>query len=428
MLKQAEMNNNSLELRDTINDSGMNRGLNYFYFFLLVLFFVSLTGVQKFPIFILLNKLSGFLLVLTSILTVSRFYVSDVLKVFGIFFIVSLLTSLMVSVDLDKSMDVSKKTFQLLILVIAISQFYIFKGDVKFLVLAIVVNAVVLCFSGNIIAPDQAFSGKIERYSSLTKNSNDFAFQLLLGLVTSLYFWRNNTKFWRIVIIALALMFGYYIAQSGSRKSMAAFFLIIGAWMFFSFRFKVMLRYAVVIFLAILAAGSYLYSFIADSAVMVRFSMLTDDTGGADIRSTLYREAFLLFQGSPFIGVGLDNFREYSVSGLWTHSTYMELLADTGIIGFALFYSTYIMVFKYSNRIKNYFNDDDSLFVSGFMKTILILFLMIGTGSVLFFNIPHWITMAIPIVLYERVMYAVREQDFSEAVVENAEEPGLATE
>ena len=208
MLKPVEMNNRNLELKDVINDSGTNRGLNYFYFFLLVLFFVSLTGVQKFPIFILVNKLSGFLLVLTSILTVSRFYVSDVLKVFGIFFVVSLLTSLMVAVDLDKSMDVSKKTFQLIILVIAISQFYIFKGDLKFLVLAIVINAVVLCFSGNIIAPDQAFSGKIERYSSLTKNSNDFAFQLLVGLVATLYFWRNNSKLWRVVIILLALMFG----------------------------------------------------------------------------------------------------------------------------------------------------------------------------------------------------------------------------
>lgn len=377
--------------------------LNLVYCVLIALFLISLNGLQKFPPLFFVNKAAGGLLVILGFITTGKFYVSNLLKIFGIFIAFAFFSGFFVAINQTLLWDTTMKLIQLLLLLIAISQFYIFKGEVKWLMIALLINGLVLAFAGRFLSADLMFSGKIERYSSITNNANGLAFQLLLAVIATLFFYQKEKFVYKLLVGVGVGVLMYYIAISGSRKSFAAFLLIIAAWVFLSFKAKKMLQLAVVMFLLLLAGGSYLFALLEDTAVIQRLSYLEDDTGAADIRKILYREAFGLFQSYPFFGVGLANFQEYSVSGLYAHSNYMELLADTGLIGFLLFYSIYYLVWRNSDKMVKLFNGDEKvLFLSGLNKIILILFLVIGAGAVQYDNIAHWVLLLFPIILYEK--------------------------
>ena len=384
--------------------------LNAVFCILIALFLISLNGLQKFPPLFFVNKVSAGLIVILGILYSGRLYIPKLLKLFGVFIVVSFFSGFFTAIDQELLFDNAMKLLQLLLLLTAISQFYIFRGNLDGLMIALIINALVLAFAGKFLSPDLVFSGKIERYSSITNNSNGFAFQLLLGVIGTLFFYRKNSIIVKLLVAAGVGMLMYYIAISGSRKSLAGFAIVVTAWVYFSFNLKKSLQIATVLFLMALAAGSYVFALLEDTAVVQRLYQLESDSGAADIRAILYREAFEVFQEHPFFGVGLDNFRRYSVSGLYAHSNYMELLADTGIIGFALFFAVYLLVWRNSDRLVRLFErDETAIFLSGINKCIIILFLVIGAGAVQYDNIAHWTLLLFPIILQEKAALMVSE-------------------
>lgn len=403
------------------------RGLNILYLLLFVGFFLSLYGLQKFPMLFFVNKACAGLLIVVSFLSTQKFYTSTVLKWYGIFMVVVFLAGSLVATNPESHADTFFKMVQLLLILVAISQFYIFAGDVRFFAAGIVIVGIMMCFVGRFLDPDIAFSGKIERYSSITKNSNGFAFQLLFSSVAALYFWDRGKLMTKVIILGLLAFFLYYISISGSRKSLVSFAVVIMSWIFFSFKLKKQISYFFAIFLIGAIAGSYLYTLLEDTAVFVRFSQLEDNTGGTDIRKSLYAEAFEVFKSSPVVGVGLNNFREYSYSGLYAHSNYMELLADTGIIGFVLFFTLYLRIWLNSNKLnKLHDNKESVLAYTGLFKTSLILLGTISLGAVMYDSIPHWVLLLLPIVVFEKermTVASISEEEFTpeEEALLNAE-------
>lgn len=405
MITDETITGDTMSASMLLENEKKNVALNLVYCILLALFLISLNGLQKFPALFFINKAAGGLLVILGFVSTGKFYVAKLLKIFGVFIAFAFFSGFFVAINQTLLWDTTMKLVQLLLLLIAVSQFYIFKGEVRWLMIALLLNALVLAFAGKFLSADLVFSGKIERYSSITNNANGLAFQLLLGVIATLFFYHKEKFIYKILVAIGVGVLMYYIAISGSRKSSAAFLLVIAAWVFFSFRTKKMLQLAVTLFLLLLAGGSYLYAILEDTAVFQRVSYLEDDTSATDIRKILYREAFGLFQSYPFFGVGLANFQEYSVSGLYAHSNYMELLADTGLIGFLLFYSIYFLVWRNSDKMVKLFDGDEKvLFLSGLNKIILILFLVIGAGAVQYDNIAHWILLLFPIILHEKAI------------------------
>jgi putative inorganic carbon (HCO3(-)) transporter len=74
-----------------------------------------------------------------------------------------------------------------------------------------------------------------------------------------------------------------------------------------------------------------------------RIGVLDDDT--IQGRLTLYEAALLLFSQHPVIGVGLTNFGQllprvivWNYENLAAHNTYLQVLAENGVIGFLLFF------------------------------------------------------------------------------------------
>jgi O-antigen ligase len=208
-------------------------------------------------------------------------------------------------------------------------------------------------------------------YSAVYPHYGDYAWT---DRARAFFFTENNFGSYcatiLVMVLALALRgkskvvsFFYYImagfglvgvASSGSR----------GAWLgaiggllvlFFLDRKRLNIRFGLAAALVALAA-------IAVASTLMQYESLQRstslDTFTVDTRSSLYLGAFLLFLQHPFIGIGLTNFSYLTSSVVdWdytpaaAHNTYLQVLAENGIIGFVLFFAPIVYLF-YKNLKK----------------------------------------------------------------------------
>jgi O-antigen ligase len=70
------------------------------------------------------------------------------------------------------------------------------------------------------------------------------------------------------------------------------------------------------------------------------------DTTG---RKELWEKAKYYFKEHPFIGIGFDTFRH--VEGMITHSQYMKILAEQGLVGMAIFISAMLVLLRQAYRL-----------------------------------------------------------------------------
>lgn len=63
-----------------------------------------------------------------------------------------------------------------------------------------------------------------------------------------------------------------------------------------------------------------------------------------DTRSHLIERGLELWWDRPLVGYGIDQFRQVSEYNYYSHNNYTEILANFGVLGFALFYSLYAII------------------------------------------------------------------------------------
>ena len=95
-------------------------------------------------------------------------------------------------------------------------------------------------------------------------------------------------------------------------------------------------------------------------------------------RTVLYNLAWDMYKEHPIFGIGYNCFASMSGYGYFTHSTYMELLACTGSIGFILFMSP---VLSGTVRGLRSFKKDE-----GRSTTILLMMLVSGLFGIVYYN------------------------------------------
>lgn len=145
---------------------------------------------------------------------------------------------------------------------------------------------------------------------------------------------------------AAALM-GASIFLSGSRGGMAAFSLQVAIFFWFVFRERAHGRMASIMAIFLIASLA-LVGWIGGSEVTKRIATLSPHEYselGSDLRSTINRDALHMFAKKPTLGFGAGTFREVypQFRSLYTnflidhaHNDYLELLVETGIVGFGI--------------------------------------------------------------------------------------------
>jgi O-antigen ligase len=241
----------------------------------------------------------------------------------------------------------------------------------------------------------------------MTSNPNSLGFCMLWTAISALFFWNSLPRFRiaiRGAILALMVPIGYVIAVSGSRKSLLVFGFILTAWTTFasSARHNIVGIVTRLLALAILLATAYLVVpyVMNDTIVGQRLDKLiasgedsVQDAAEGNIRYWMYVEGVGLFLDHPIFGVGLNNFGYYFSTGQYSHSDIIEPLATTGLIGFILYQSIYLLLLARAFRLALSTRDE---LVSFRLKIIIIgvfAIMLIGLGS------PHYTSQRVFLLL-----------------------------
>ena len=221
---------------------------------------------------------------------------------------------------------------------------------------------------------------------SQNDNPNGLSFMMTLALYFLLVKKRDNRH--KLACMVLALLFCYVILNTGSRSGLlncclVLFFYVISEYMKkSSSRRRQLTRkisLTICILISIILIAKYLSDNIQSNVALLRISeQLNFESKSIDGRGNLYSAAWKLFCDNPIFGIGYDCFAVAGGFGYYSHSTYMELLACTGIVGFILFIAPYIksLILSVKQIRKEY-----KLFI------LLLLFALSGLFSIWFYNL-----------------------------------------
>ena len=109
-------------------------------------------------------------------------------------------------------------------------------------------------------------------------------------------------------------------------------------------------------------------------------------------RTNLYVEAWEFFKQKPVFGIGYRSFEHLSKFDYFTHSTYMELLSCTGVVGFVLFLYPFVRALAEAWRYRK--------IDMGRSFTILMIFIAKGFFGIVYYNLVFMV------VLYVEIMRA----------------------
>lgn len=259
-----------------------------------------------------------------------------------------------------------------------------------------------MVYTGYILITGGALVGKMGRLSATESlNSNTLGVMLLFGIFCAFFLVSDYARYGSgygiifrmlIMIISVAMMF-YIILGTASRKSTVLAIFIIVTWFLFCFK-SVIKKCPPAGTLAILTATFiliaiilYFYGdrFIAISDTLQRrMEASEDDSLTNNIRVKLIIDALKVFGKNFFFGVGWNNYRFVSAFRLYSHCTYVEVLACTGLVG-----ATFMIIFV-SKLIKSFiaFLRLDS--VEREIKTLMVIFaIMFGILNfvqIMFYN------------------------------------------
>lgn len=276
------------------------------------------------------------------------------LKLLNIWLVWSLVTGLLVSTSIE-SFFVHFNTSALLIL--ALNVVYLIMvydpSIIKSLAVALVITGIIQYLAINFGWQNAEHIGK-EREYGLEGNPNSLGLKMVYATFGLFFLFGHKVKkiIPLIFITALSVIFFQIILLSGSRKSVISFGVLVVTLVTLTIansQKKISLGKLLGYLIPVAIAGVLVVPvFLEGTIAAERFNAL-EKSGGVqgDIRFTMYQFGLELFYDNPIVGVGLNNYKEYFYTGQYSHSDYVESLASTGLVGFVIYQSAFlILIFK----------------------------------------------------------------------------------
>lgn len=184
------------------------------------------------------------------------------------------------------------------------------------------------------------------RYSLSTKlNVNTLGTYFSLGCWCMLFLWTFHKKL-RFIGIAYLVVMLFAINLTGSRKNFIAMFLIVFAWLFlvkFRENKKNIAKWLLIVIAVAVALYFIITRVLAGSTMALRMQELIQNlTSNSQEykRIVMYRRGWELFKKNPLFGVGFYGYACYF--GGYSHTTIMEVLSCTGLVGAVLYFGMYV--------------------------------------------------------------------------------------
>lgn len=279
-----------------------------------------------------------------------KLYIGSEIKCWIAYAILSFLT-VFFAVNTQQALDGLSKYVQRLIIIMMIAYICEHEKSVKFAVRLLAVTAFACAVSCLIMNVDVGKKLTLESGASIS--TNDIGSIMAFGCFAILFaFGLKEHKGFIKTIIKI----GYIVAAvsvifiAGSRKSILAIIILFVLIFLFCARdfFKnLSVAWLIVVTLLLIIAAflvyQYLVPMVEDTNLYVRvFGRRAESAAESDAsRIGLYVTALEDFASHPLFGLGFNGFNEIHKN--YTHSTYVEPLACSGIIGF-LYLAPYVMI------------------------------------------------------------------------------------
>lgn len=246
---------------------------------------------------------------------------------------------------------------------------------------------------------------------SMTANTNPNALGVLLvfGIFCLLYQLKIHQKTNVLFTSAGIMLLLYTIILTASRKSFLAALMLLIYWLIFVFRNtiqqtslgKKIMAIATLILMIIFV--TYLFAPLFENSLLLqRFFQIS---AGDERRVGMYKEAYQFFIRSPLFGVGFDNYKMLSVYGTYSHSTFAEVLACTGLLGAILYFAAYVvMAFKTIQIVVDEGIDHKIRMQARTILGILLVMITLSTGVVYLYDIDSSIAFGV-IIAFIKVNY-----------------------
>lgn len=240
------------------------------------------------------------------------------------------------------------------------------------------------------------FGVEWDRYGitmSKTNNPHNLAGVLNLGIFATAYMNRNKENKFSFISFILMMLFILVTIKCGSRKYLVANALIVTAWALAALKDKLSNEdknqkiLAVLIFIMFATVVYFISHDIFLSSNSYNRMQSNMDQGNQN-RLWMYEKAWEIFLDHPIFGGGFNQFRYWSGTGGYSHSTYAEAIADFGVVGCTLYFLPILtvtcrLIRKCLNSERNYGN-----FV---LLSFCILELFIGVGQIFFMEFHHFL-------------------------------------
>ncbi|MCZ7637774.1 MAG: O-antigen ligase family protein [Verrucomicrobia bacterium] len=223
------------------------------------------------------------------------------------------------------------------------------------------------------------------RAASLTSNANSLG-MICFWAITSLALAgapaRRRPLRIAAMILVVPLLAG--LTLSASRKAFLIVFVFAVAWLWFCYRRFLLRNVRVFIGVAILMVVGYLFARFALEGTMLghRLSTAAAATGERDAstasRLFFYVDGLQILASRPLTGVGLSQFQAHSEFGLYAHSQYMEILANTGPVGALLYFTTYVLAWRRLAYVYARAPDPQMRYLAGLCLAVLFSYVIVG--------------------------------------------------
>ena len=195
----------------------------------------------------------------------------------------------------------------------------------------------------------------------------------------------NNRKF-RLAALSLCSLFGLILTAKRAHfifSVIAVLFLIL----LFVERIQAKKLASTVLVLIVLCAGYYFaYSRVPELRVLQERLFRTGQDYSSSLRFQMWRRGLTLFKENPVFGIGWGGYRYNTIYGIETHNVYIQLLAETGVVGFLIYVLTnaHLFILGIINTKRNIEAERNDLAITSsaalLIQTFFLLYSLTGNG------------------------------------------------
>lgn len=277
----------------------------------------------------------------------------------------------------------------------------------------------IICALQVILRGQPYYNGVMVTTMSSINNPNTLALILLIGMLSFVIDFNVEKLSSFITTMFANVMMLYGIILTGSRKCFLAAIPVMVYWLWFYIkvtrkegRTKRMLFLMVVMALGLGVCFSFYRKYFQSTSIFERLLGLFSE-GGTSKRQQLYSDAFTYFKSSPLIGIGFNQYRQWSPYGYYSHSSYAEVLSCGGIIGTLVFFVPLLTCLLRYIKLAIQKKPFDEMYRIRMIALMFVCELFIGVGQIFIYDMLHLLVLML-ISMEEKMFIYEDKRDTTE--------------